>query len=130
MPSNQILFLSHEDYQTIQSVLSLASAEVAEFLEEELNRAAVLPREELPEGIIALGDHVHYVDLETKKEFSVVLGLPHETDVASKKISVLSPIGAALIGLKKGDVIQCPMKNDQVKNIRVLNVESALSETV
>ena len=76
---------------------------VADELLYELDRAEVLPTEQVPPDVIRLGSHVRY--RTGALERAVTLVLPAEADIDQNRVSVMTPVGAALIGLRKGQSI-------------------------
>ena len=87
----------------------------------ELNRAVVVENDELPTDSIRLNSLVKVRELITNKvmEFSIVM--PAFADINQKKISVLTPMGAALIGLCKGETVEWKMPAG-MKKFQVLDV--------
>lgn len=79
--------------------------EYLEALEHELLRAEIVPPREIPDDVITMNSTVRLRDLDTQKELTYTLVFPSDADVAENKISVLAPIGTALIGYRVGDVI-------------------------
>lgn len=75
-------------------------------LAEELARAKVVADGDLPPGTARLGSEVAYFDSRSKMIRRIVLVEPAEADVGARRISVLTPVGAALIGLRPGDAIR------------------------
>ena len=67
-------------------------------LQSELDRALVLPSDEVPVGIVTIDSLVRVADLDTGERSVLTLVLPDEADVAERRISVLAPAGAALLG--------------------------------
>lgn len=74
-------------------------------LEQELLRAEIVPPGEIPGDVITMNSIVRLRDLDTRKELTYTLVFPQDADVAENRISVLAPIGTALIGYRVGDVI-------------------------
>ncbi len=74
-------------------------------LELELGRATVLPADEIPKGVVTMHSEVRLRDLDSRDEVKYSLVFPEEADSAMGKISVLAPIGTAMIGCKVGDTI-------------------------
>lgn len=74
-------------------------------LEQELMRAEVVSPQEVPGDVITMNSLVRLKDLDTKKELTYTLVFPADADAAQNKISVLAPIGTALIGYRVGDII-------------------------
>lgn len=74
-------------------------------LEQELMSAEVVPEKEIPHDVITMNSTVRLKDLETNKELTYTLVYPADADAGQNKISVLAPVGTALIGYRVGDVI-------------------------
>ena len=75
-------------------------------LEDELNRARVVPSKDIPEDVITMNSKVRLKDLDSGEEVVYSLVFPGDANVAENKISVLAPIGTALIGYRVGDPIE------------------------
>lgn len=73
-------------------------------LEEELNRAQVLPSEKIPHNVITMNSTVMLKDLDSNEEMTYTLVYPDHADPGANKISVLAPIGTAMLGYQVGDV--------------------------
>ncbi|MGE0666180.1 MAG: GreA/GreB family elongation factor [Sphingomonadales bacterium] len=100
--------LTETDFNYLGNVLAIRSGalnEVFSFLEHELDRAIVVSDDRLPSQTVSIGRTVTYRDLNVGRERTVVLATPEQSDMECNRISVLSPIGAALIGLSDGQVI-------------------------
>lgn len=78
-------------------------------LQSELDRAVVLAADEVPAAVVTIGSMVRVVDLDSGKRSVLTLVLPHEADVAERRISVLAPIGTALLGFRAGDDVEWVM---------------------
>jgi regulator of nucleoside diphosphate kinase len=96
-------------------------AAAAERLDAELDRAVVVDR--LPPGVVAVGSRVRYEDERAHGVREAVLVYPSAADAARGRISVLAPIGAALLGLSVGDTIVWPLPDGRETRIRILAVE-------
>jgi regulator of nucleoside diphosphate kinase len=119
------LIVSKADYQRLIPVIRDSDLELADALDEELSRADIVDTQSLPGDAVALNSTVTYRDLESKTETTVTLVLPAEADIAEKKISVLSPVGVALLGLRVGGRIQWPMPNGKYKHFEILTVNQS-----
>ena len=75
-------------------------------LEDELNGARVVPSKDIPEDVVTMNSKVRLKDLNSGEEVVYSLVYPGDADVAENKISVLAPIGTALIGYRVGDAIE------------------------
>lgn len=68
----------------------------------EIKKAQIVDPEDFPSDVVRLGSTVKVKDLETKRDLEITIVLPQQADIKQKKISVLAPIGTALIGFRKG----------------------------
>ena len=101
-------------------------AAAAERLAGELDRAVVL--EVLPREVVQVGSRVRFEDGRARKAREVVLVWPRAADASIGRISVLAPIGAALLGLAVGDTITWPLPGDRETRLRLLAVEPGDAE--
>jgi regulator of nucleoside diphosphate kinase len=67
-------------------------------LERELDRAEIMYDDRVPPNVITMNSHVRVTDLETGREHEYKVVYPREADPSRGKISVLAPIGTALLG--------------------------------
>jgi regulator of nucleoside diphosphate kinase len=74
-------------------------------LEQELMNAEVVASQEIPHDVITMNSSVRLKDLDTKKQLTYTLVFPGDADAGQNKISVLAPIGTAMIGYRVGDII-------------------------
>jgi regulator of nucleoside diphosphate kinase len=75
-------------------------------LEEELDRAVVVSSRKVPANVVTMNTHMRVKDLDSEKEMSIQLVFPSEADFERGKISILAPIGTALIGYRAGDTVE------------------------
>jgi regulator of nucleoside diphosphate kinase len=94
----------------------------AERLAGELDRAIVVGPEELPSDAVTLHSRVAFEDIRTGAIREVVLVYPSAADASAGRLSVLAPIGAALLGLRVGDTIEWPLPDGRTAEIRILTV--------
>jgi regulator of nucleoside diphosphate kinase len=102
-----------------------ASPQVAQYLLDEIDRAELCPPETLTPDVATIGSRVRYRDPRTQRENVIVLTWPGEADLAAGKVSVLSPIGAALIGLTVGQRIGWSVEHGELRCLEVLDVAPA-----
>jgi regulator of nucleoside diphosphate kinase len=93
----------------------------AERLGAELDRAVVVDR--LPSDVVAIGSRVRFEDVRTHTVREAVLVYPSFADASAGRISVLAPVGAALLGLAVGDTIAWPLPDGREVRLRILSVE-------
>ncbi|MDA9408093.1 nucleoside diphosphate kinase regulator [Bradyrhizobium sp. CCBAU 45384] len=115
-----------EDDRRRLNVLANSSIElfprVSHFLARELERATVLADVADLDGVVRMGSQVSYRVDETNETREVVLVYPHEADINLNRISVLTPVGAALVGLSTGQSIEFQTPGRQTRSLTVLGV--------
>jgi regulator of nucleoside diphosphate kinase len=77
-----------------------------EDLRHELSRAKVVPPIEMSRDVVTMKSRVRVVDLDDMHELVYTIVYPHEADYASGRISILAPLGTALLGYREGDTIE------------------------
>jgi len=110
---NEELLIADADYAR------LAALGRQEALEEELSRATVIPVERMPDNVVRMHSRVTYLDERSGERREVELVFPEEADMASGKVSVLAPVGAALLGLVVGQSIDWPFPDGRARRLRV-----------
>jgi regulator of nucleoside diphosphate kinase len=96
--------------------------EAAEFLAREVERASVVADGEAPERLVRMGSQVEFRDDATGLVREVHLVYPEQADVSAAQISILTPVGAALIGLTDGQCIAFQTPNGEQRSLTVLAV--------
>jgi regulator of nucleoside diphosphate kinase len=91
-------------------------------LEEELGRAEVMDPARIPPDVVTMNSLVRFIDEQTGEEQEVTLVYPGKADFAHHRVSILAPLGSALLGLRVGQAIDWPVPSGQVKRFRVLAV--------
>ena len=75
-------------------------------LKEELDRAIIVESNKIPNNVITMNSKVCLKDMDSGKEMVYVLVYPACADIEQKKISILAPIGTAILGYKVGEIIE------------------------
>jgi regulator of nucleoside diphosphate kinase len=109
----------------LSSMTSGPMVEVSEYLREELDRAHVLPAEKLRPDIVNLGSHVEFRDEQTGKVREIILVYPVDADIARRRVSVLTPVGTALLGLSVSQTISFHTRTGERRELTVLKVGPA-----
>lgn len=127
MSHEQRILVSTTDLERLQRLIEQnqdgRNAEQAELLEQELQRAQVLPPEELPSDVVAMNSTVVFEDEETHVRRQVTLSYPAESQGAEGRVSVLAPVGSALLGLSVGQAIEWSVPSGQ-RRFRIVAVAS------
>jgi regulator of nucleoside diphosphate kinase len=96
---------------------------VAAMLLEEIERAELHDPETMPSGHARLNSRITFLDEKTQKVRDVVLALPAEANIGEGRISILTPMGAALYGLAENHAIDWPDLCGNVRQIQILRVQ-------
>jgi regulator of nucleoside diphosphate kinase len=75
-------------------------------LEGELDRSKVVHSKDVPNDVVTMNSKVRVRDLDSRKEMTYSLVFPSDADINQNKISILAPLGSALLGYRVGDVIE------------------------
>jgi regulator of nucleoside diphosphate kinase len=101
------VIISEEDYNLIKPYIGTKSPDSKEMsLAYELSRAKIVKNDAVPAGTIKLNSLVKVLDQDTQNLMEFTIVLPRYADIKAKKISIITPMGAALIGFKKGDEVE------------------------
>lgn len=123
MSNEAKLYFTQEDYQLLESVIEKITGFQGELLENELERAEVVSSDEIPDNVVTLHSRARVMDETSTKEREITVVPPSESENASNgKVSVLAPLGAAVIGLSEGQVIDWPMPSGKSRRFRVIEV--------
>jgi regulator of nucleoside diphosphate kinase len=118
--------ITSADYQRLNSLvdsrLSSRDVDAAEALADELDRAEVVPTERIAGNVVTMNSRVVFEDQQSFERREVQLVYPADSDVERGRISVLAPIGTALLGLAVGQTIEWPLPGRQVKRLRIVEV--------
>ena len=77
-----------------------------ESLDQALDSAEEMPTDRVPATVIRMNSHVHVLDLDTQRKDVYMLVFPENANISRGRISVLAPLGIALLGRTQGDVIK------------------------
>ena len=118
------VIITQEDFELLKPYISGTSDDNNKMsLSYELKRANIVKSENFPSDGIKLNSEISIVDMETQNTSRFTLVLPKQADMHAKKVSVLSPMGAALIGFRKDDIVewQVPAGLKKFKITEVIN---------
>lgn len=123
-PEMPEIVVSQTDQQRL-TVLAMdalnRSPDVATELIAEMERARVVP--DVPPSVVQMGSIVTYKD-DDNRERRVQLVFPGQADIGAGKISILTPIGTALIGLSEGQSIVWTARDGKERRLTVIKVEN------
>lgn len=127
-PLKPRITLTAADHDRLSSLAHAAMSsvpDVASCLIDELDRAQVLPAGHEAEHTVCMGSEVEFRDDMTGNLRKVSLVYPAEADIALGKISILTPIGTALIGLRIGQSITWETRAGELKRLTVVQLRCA-----
>ena len=96
------IIVSDVDIYRLRGLLGAGSEE----LHAELEQAIVMPVGEIPRGLVTMGAKLQARDLRTGRIEGFQLVYPRDADPAAHRVSVLAPLGTALLGNSEGDTVE------------------------
>ena len=118
------IVITSRDYERLESLLgSLPAAGLPNktALEAELERAEIVAPESIAPNVVTMNSTVRFTIAESSEEFSLTLVYPKDAGEAGR-ISVLAPVGSALLGLAVGDELDWPRPGGGVVTVRVVDI--------
>lgn len=112
----------HDRLMALAEAAEQRAPQVSSYLTQELCRADVVEDDEIDPNVARIGSHVTYRDQSTSRQRTVTLVWPHEADTDRNRVSVLTPIGAALLGMRSGQSIDWPSPVGEPRMLTVLSV--------
>lgn len=91
-------------------------------LEAELNRAEIVDSREVPPTVVTMNSTVRFRVIESGDTFSLTLVYPRDMDESGGTLSILAPVGSALLGLSEGDEIEWPRPGGGRMHVRIEEV--------
>ena len=118
------ILLSRADFDALDRLVGdLPGSGPAGLLQQELDRAEVCEPAEMPKDVVGLNRWLHYADERHPEVRRVQLVLPHEADIDAGRVSILSHVGAGLIGLKEGESINWPDPSGETRKLTAVLIE-------
>lgn len=116
------IIITRHDLDRLQHLIGDGASPALDRLDAELARAAVVEPEAVPADVVTMNSDVVYEDVESGAQRTVRVVYPADADAGAGRISVLAPIGSALLGLRVGQEIEWPTPGG-VRRVRVVRVE-------
>jgi len=122
------IWLTAQDYNRLRALLtdlmrqSRTMQAGVDTLEELLDLARVVNPDTVPHNVVTMNSRVLFEDLGTGDHGTVTIVYPADVDAASGRISVLSPVGAALLGEAEGSEVELPLPHGRSRRIRITSV--------
>ena len=123
MSSPRSVILGQRDLQKLNAMLRARGECDSQLLFDELDSATVMPDHLLPDDVVTMNARVTFVDLDTDGVSVVRLVYPGTARQSGTQVSVLAPVGAALIGLRVGESIEWPLPGGGRRRLKILSLE-------
>jgi regulator of nucleoside diphosphate kinase len=120
-----LIHLIDAEYDIIADLalgLERQSPDLAKMLLDEIDRAEIHAPGALPADVVTIGSEVEVLDAHNDAMRRLRLVLPAEADVDAGRLSILTPMGAGLIGLRTGQSIAWPHPNGETRMLKILKV--------
>lgn len=117
--------IGEADYESLVRLANAAldrSPDVADELLSEIERAEIVDGRKLKPDVIRMGSRATY-RMDEGEERTVTLVYPAQANIEEGRISILTPVGAALIGLKAGQSMPCRMRDGRQHKLTVMQVQ-------
>jgi len=128
MAQDRSIFITQFDFDRLTKVIKTYSPqndfdqENIERLIYDLERATILDSKDIPANVVTMNSKVYLRDVDSRQETIFTLVFPQDADMAENKISVLAPVGSAVLGYKAGDTIEWKVP----ARIKRLKIESVI----
>jgi regulator of nucleoside diphosphate kinase len=112
MRNNRTIYVTKDDAEKLRKLLETTKIfydqdrNDLQELEAELEQSHVVEPGDIPQDVVVMNAKVRLVDLDTEEELVYRLTFPEDTDIDQDKISVLAPVGTAMLGRRVGDVFE------------------------
>lgn len=133
--TSQTIVVTDRDFSRLSALVRAQTADNTrdqahiERLEEELVRSVPVATAEVPTDVVTMHSRVTIRDLDAGTSRTYTLVFPSEADLPSGRLSVLAPLGTALLGYRVGDQIEWPMPGG-VRRVRVESVRQTRSPSL
>lgn len=125
MDNRPSITVSSQDAERLYDLLESVSKDDfsgKEALDSELARAEIVEPEAVPPMVVSMNSTVRFQVTSSAEEFTMTLVYPKDVGAGGDRISVLAPVGSALLGLSQGDEIEWPKPGGGVLRVRIKEV--------
>ena len=120
------LVVSSSDYDRLDAIISGLPREhtaAGVMLAAELARASVVAPTDLPADRVSMHSTVRFISEHDGEPVRLTLVYPREVGSAPDQVSVLAPVGTALLGLQVGSSIDWPLPGGELTRVRILGID-------
>lgn len=105
--------LDQPDYRNFPGVAALRA---------ELARAEIVEPDQMPGDVVTMNSTVRVADGTTGEEHELTLVYPRAVDAGPGRVSILAPVGSAMLGLRVGDSIEWQVPQGRLLDVRILDI--------
>lgn len=124
---NPPIVVTDADLERISAIAGFQTSardeELLERLFDELDRANVVAAPSVPAGVVTMNSRFVYRDVESNESREVTLVYPKDADPAQGRISIVAPIGAAMLGLRVGQRISWELPDGRSRTLEVVAIK-------
>ncbi len=112
MSADKPIYVTENDMRKLRALIQSSrdsrktNEKSLQILEAELNKAKVVKSEVIPSDVITMHSEVQLLDIDTGEETTYRIVYPNQADIDKGNVSILAPIGTALLGYSVGDIIE------------------------
>ena len=121
------IFVTANDLERLNELLSVAGTfnyrarNDLQSLESELRQARIVESRDVPKTVVTMNTRLRFLDLDDGKKTEITLVFPSDANIEDGKMSVLSPVGTALLGYAQGATIEWPVPGG-IRRIRIEDI--------
>jgi regulator of nucleoside diphosphate kinase len=118
------IYLTQRDAERVATAIAASSSHGASttLLCEEIARARIVPQSAIPPDVVTMNSRIKIVDANSGAISELTLVYPRDANADLGRVSVLAPLGSALLGLRVGQTMEWPLPSGRVKRVTVLEV--------
>jgi transcription elongation factor GreA len=113
----------NSEYDDAKNEQAMVEQKIAQ-LEERLTRARLIEKEDVPKGVVAIGTRVRLRDMDANETIEYIIVGSAEANPREQKLSNESPVGKAIIGRKKGEIVEVAAPRGSLK-YKIMDVKAA-----
>jgi transcription elongation factor GreA len=113
----------NSEYDDAKNEQAMLEKQIAE-LEEKLRSASVIDQKSVSTDAVSVGTTVHVKDQKTDKSVKYMIVGSSEANPSENKLSNESPVGKALIGKKRGDLVSVPVPRGPARKLKITKIEA------
>lgn len=124
-PKSTHIVLTSRDFDRLEALLDSLPANAMPgkaLLQKELERAEVVAPEDVPPNVVTMNSTIRFSIAESGEDFRLTLVYPKDVEGQTDRISVLTPVGSALLGMSVGDELEWPRPGGGKSTVRVIDV--------